>query len=300
MPLLHVHWRGNCTTVYIPQLCRIRHVPCKRMKPFWKAFLFLILLTILDFLLRKGFVAFLIPFQLPLNLNVFVVFALFAACAWLITKWFCKRDGIDLSDIGIALSAENRREFFYGFLVGVGVWAIVSIIQAVSAGFSWELRPEGLSLFNVLYGLVFIFVADLGTELYVRGYPLTRLKDSVGAMNAIAIMVVFVGLTSFSFGVQGELLLYTMVIPALHIVFFSIIYFKTKRLGASLGVHTGANFITISIFDLRTAQPNQAIPSGIFQPNAELETLSLTALQMPWVLGAILFSIAVYFWWVKE
>ena len=35
-------------------------------------------------------------------------------------------------------------------------------------------------------------------------------------------------------------------------------------MGAALGIHTGANFVTISIFDLRTEQVDQAIPSGFF------------------------------------
>lgn len=269
------------------------------MKPFLKAVFFLTLLTVLDFLLRKGFVAFLIPFTLPQNVAVFFLFTAFAVSSWLITKWFCKRDKITLHDLGISFDFQNRFDFFYGFLVGVGLWAIVSLIQSASAGFSWVLRPE-INLWNIFYGLIFIFIADLGTELYTRGYPLTRFEDSFGPINAIVIMVFFVGLKSFSFEVQGELLFYTILIPALHTIFFSIIYFKTKRLGAAVGVHTGANFVTISIFDLRVEQPGQAIPAGLFQSNVELESLSLTALQLPWVFMALLFSIAVYVWWVKN
>ncbi|NNF33121.1 MAG: hypothetical protein HKN68_03385, partial [Saprospiraceae bacterium] len=92
---------------------------------------------------------------------------------------------------------------------------------------------------------------------------------------------------------------YVMMIPALHTLFFSIIYFKTKRLGAAVGIHTGANFVTISIFDLRTSQQGQAIPSGIFQSDMDLESLSLTAVQMPWILMALFFCVVVYFWSVK-
>lgn len=269
------------------------------MKPFVKAIIFLVILTILEFLLRKGFIAVLIPFMLPQGFAVLFLFTLFTLCSWLITKWFCKKDGIGLNDLGISFNSQNRVEFFYGFLVGVGVWAVVSVVQSVTAGFSWVLRPD-VNLFNIVYGLVFIFIADLGTELYTRGYPLTRFKDSFGAFYAIIIMVFFVGLKSFSFEVQGELLVYSILIPALHTIFFSIIYFKTKKLGAAVGLHTGANFVTISIFDLRVAQPGQVIPSGIFQSNVELDSLSLAAIQMPWVIAAILLSIAVYFWWVKK
>lgn len=265
------------------------------MKPFLKAILFLAILTALDFLLRKGLVGFYLPFQLPAGLNILLLFTLFAVCSWLATKWFAKSDGESLNDLGISLNPQNRLEFLYGFLVGVGLWAIVSIAQSLTAGFTWEVRPDA-NLYNLLYGLLFIFIADLGTELFTRGYPLTRLKDSVGEMAAIAIMVFIVGLKSFSTEVEGELLFYSILIPALHTVFFSIIYFKTKRLGAALGVHTGANFVTISIFDLRVEQAGQAIPSGIFQPAAELETLSLTAIQLPWILMVIGFSVLVYVW----
>lgn len=269
------------------------------MKPFLKAIFFLTILTILDFSLRKGFLPFPFPIPLPSNAGILILFTLFAILSWGITKLFCKMDKISLSDLGISLNSKNRVEFFYGFLIGVGLWALVSIMQSLLAGFSWNLRPN-INILNLLYGLIFIFIADLGTELFTRGYPLTKFKDSFGSMAAIAIMVFFVSLKSFSFDVQGELLFYTIIIPALHTVFFSIIYFKTKRLGGALGVHTGANLVTISIFDLRVEQQGQAIPSGIFQPNVDLETLSLTALQLPWVFMAIAFSLAVYFWWAKK
>ncbi|MBX2822764.1 MAG: CPBP family intramembrane metalloprotease [Rhodothermaceae bacterium] len=269
------------------------------MKPFLKAIFFLAILTILDFLLRKGFIAVFLPFSFPHEVTFLFMFSLFTLCSWLITKQFCKRDGISMHDLGISLNARNRFDFMWGFLIGVLLWAIVSIVQSVSAGFSWVLRPD-VNLFNIIYGLVFIFIADLGTELYTRGYPLTRFKDSFGAISAIIIMVFFVGLKSFSFEAQGELLMYIILIPALHTVFFSIIYFKTKRLGAAVGVHTGANFVTISIFDLRVEQSGQPIPAGIFQSSVELESLSLTALQLPYVIIALLFSVAVYVWWTKK
>ena len=268
------------------------------MKPFLKAILFLVILWIFDILLRKGLVANFIPFQLPHNFTMLFLFSLFAFSSWLITKWFCKKDKMTLYDIGISLDRKNRFEFLYGFLIGIFLWAIVSIVQSYTAGFSWELRAN-ISLFNILYGLIFIFIADLGTELFTRGYPLKRLEDSVGANAAILVMVFFVGLKSYSFDAVGELLIYSILIPALHTIFFSIIYFKTKRLGAALGIHTGANFITISVFDLRIEQPMQAIPVGIFQSNVDLETLSLTALQLPWVFMALLFSVVTYFWWIK-
>jgi len=219
--------------------------------------------------------------------------------AWLITKWYAKSDQLSLTSLGISFNRKNCFEFLYGFLIGVLLWGGVSICQSFFAGFSWELRPD-VGYFNLIYGLVFIFIADLGTELFTRGYPLTILKNKFGAHTAIAIIAFCTGLNSFFVDAQGELLLYAVLIPVLHIVFFSFIYLKTKRLGASLGVHTGANFITISIFDLRPGQANQAIPSGMFQSNVELDSLSLTALQLPWVVMASLFSIAVYIWWRRK
>ena len=119
-------------------------------------------------------------------------------------------------------------------------------------------------------------------------------------MSAIVIMVFFVGCKSISFDQSGPLLFYAILIPVLHTVFFSIIYFKTKRLGAALGVHTGANFITISIFDLRIEQTGQAIPAGLFQSSTNLESLSIHALQLPYVVMAVAFSVAVYLWYKRR
>ena len=269
------------------------------MKPYLKAIIFLVLLTILDFLFRKGLIAFLLPINLPKNFIALILFLFFASFSVIVTKWFCKTDNITLSDLGISFSGKNRIDFFYGFLIGLILWTLVSILQSLTAGFSWQLRPDA-NFLNILYGLIFIFIADLGTELYTRGYPLIKFKDSFGSNTAIIVMVLFVGFKSYSFDVNGELLFYTMLIPALHTIFFSIIYFKTKRLGGALGVHTGANLVTISIFDLRVGQEGQLIPQGILQPNKDLEILSLTALQLPYIIFAVAFSIVVYFWWKNE
>jgi membrane protease YdiL (CAAX protease family) len=268
------------------------------MKPYLKAICFLVVVTLLDFLFRKGFIGGVFPIIVSQRLTALLFFTLFALGAWFTSQWFCRTDNIGLKDLGISFDSKNRYDFFIGLIVGLVIWIIVSLVQSFTAGFSWELKPE-ISWYNMLYGLLFIFIADLGTELYTRGYPLVRFRDSFGAIAAIIIMTLFVALKSFSFNADGELLFYIISIPALHTIFFSIIYFKTKRLGAAVGVHTGANFATISIFDLRPEQANQTIPAGVFQPNVDLETLSLTALQLPWVLAAILFSVIVYFWWRK-
>lgn len=265
------------------------------MKSIVKPIVFLGLLTILDLILRKGFFPFFIPIPIPQNYIVLLFFILFAILSLFITKRFSEKAHINLKTLGISLDVKNRLEFYIGFVIGIGLWALVSMIQSYSADFSWVLRSD-ISLFNIIYGLVFIFIADLGTELFTRGYALSQFKNKLGEVNAIMIMVLFVGLKSFSFQVQGELLLYTILIPALHTVFFSLIYFKTKRIGASLGLHTGANFVTICIFDLREVQTGQAIPSGIFQSNVELGNLSLNALQWPWIIMAILLSLGIYFW----
>ena len=269
------------------------------MKPYIKAILFLVVVYFCDFLFRKGLVGHFLPFQLPYNLNILILFTLFAIVAWFITKRFAKSDQMEMSDLGISWSKLNQKEFLIGFLVGVILWGIVSMSQSLLAGFSWVVRPD-VAILSLLHGLFFIFIADLGTELFTRGYPITKFKESFGAKAAIIIMVLFVILKSFSFEQTGVLLFYSILIPALHTIFFSIIYFKTSRLGASLAIHTGANFVTISIFDLRVEQESQAIPAGIFEANTSLENLSIHALQLPWVVMAALFSIATYIWWMKK
>ncbi len=269
------------------------------MKPILKGLSFLLVLTLFDFLLRKGFLGHFVPFILPYNLNVLLLFTLFAGSAWLITKRFAKSDGMRLNDLGVSLSKKNRSEFLLGFLVGIFLWGLVSISQSLITGFSWELRPD-FNPISLLYGLIFIFIADLGTELYMRAYPLRKIEASYGAKMAVAVLVIFEIIKSLAYSVGGDLFFYALLIPVLHIAFFSFIYFKTKRLGASLGIHTGANFITISIFDIRTAHPNQAIPSGLFQADRDLENFSIHALQMPWVIMAFLFCLVTYFWWTKK
>lgn len=266
------------------------------MKPFRKAILFLLLLTFLEIFLRKGFIGQLIPISIPPGLGGLLVFTAFAVCAWFITKRFAYSDQMKMGDLGISFSKKNQLEFYMGLIVGVALWGIVALSQSIFAGFSWILRPDFNAL-TLIHGLFFIFIADLGTELYMRGYPLIKLEEGVGVKAAIGIMVLFELLKGFVFNIGGDLLFYAISIPVLHTIFFSIIYFKTRRLGASLGVHTGANFITISIFDLRIEQSGQVIPAGLFQADTDLENLSIEALQMPWLVMAGVFCFAVFIWW---
>ncbi len=267
------------------------------MKPYVKAFLFLAVVTVFEYAFRKGIVP--IPIPLPPGYAPLLLFTLFALFAWLATKWFSRSDELKPRDFGISFSKGNQRDFFIGLIVGIGIWAVVSLIQSTSAGFDWVLRTD-ISMYNILFGLVFIFIADLGTEIYTRGYPLTKLSESFGPIIAIAIMALFTAIRSYSFGLDSEILMYVILIPAIHVVFFSFIYFKTKRLGGALGVHTGANFVTNSIFDLRETHEGQVIPSGIFEANMPLENLSLTALQLPYVIVGVLFSAVCYLWWKKD
>ena len=268
------------------------------MKHWLKPISFLAIMLVLDILFRMGIIAFLIPIPLTPSFSAFILFALFAVLGLFITNWFAKKDRMHLSDVGITLDSKNRRDVFFGFLIGVVLWTVVSLAQSWTAGFSWNLQSE-ISILNLVHGLIFIFVADLGTEIFTRGYPLTRLRNQSGSFVAITFMVFFVGLKSYSPNVNGELLFYTMLIPALHTIFFSIIFFKTKRLGGALGVHTGANFATISLFDLRPEQSTMLIPSGLFRADVDFETISINALQLPYVVMAVIFSVAVYLWWRK-
>ena len=268
------------------------------MKPLLKATFFLLLLTLLDFLFRKGFVGHFVPFKLPLNLNVLLLYALFALGAWWTTKRFARSDHKTMGDLGISMSKSNRKDFLIGFGVGAALWGIVALSQSFIAGFSWELRPDFNPL-TLIHGLIFIFIADLGTELYMRGYPMIKMEEGYGAKLAVFALVAFEVLKSLAYNMGSDLVLYAVLIPALHVFFFGVIYLWTRRLGASVGIHTGANFITISVFDLRIEQPGQAIPAGIFQADAELEALSMHAIQLPWVAMAVLFSIVVYVLWQK-
>lgn len=269
------------------------------MKPIIKPLAFIGLLTLLDFLFRKGLVAYFLPFHLPYNLNGLLLFSTFALAAWWVTKMFILPEKLTLSQIGISTNADNRKDFLLGLCLGIFLWGVVSLSQAYFAGFSWELRPN-VSMLSVCYGLLFIFIADLGTELFMRPYPIKALSKAYSHKTIIGIMALIELIKSTLFNLDSDLLVYAVFIPVLHVVFFSIIYLATKRIGAGLGIHTGANFITISIFDLRTAQPNQLIPAGVFQSNMALENLSMHALQVPWLVMAALFSMASYFWWQRK
>lgn len=263
--------------------------------PFIKALSFLAILTILDFLFRKGIFFQIIPVPLPQYIVGLVIYGLFALLALFITSKFCQLDSLSLKNIGISLDKSNKREFAYGLLIGTIVWSVVSVSAAFFSGFWWELHLNNVIL-NITMGLLFVFLADLGTELYVRGYGLTQLKNRFGIVIAIILISLFVGFSSFSANSPTDLMIYAMIIPALHAVFFSIIYFKTGRLGGALGLHTGGNFATISLFDFSGDQSGSLILPGLFHPDSSLEGLSIHAIQLPFIIAALILIAVVYFW----
>lgn len=270
------------------------------MKQVYKTILFLVLLWICDVLLRAGLIAHLLPFlPIPPQIGGLLYYCLFVAIALWLTVLFGRWDHVRFSGLGISLGRSNRLDFFVGLLIGVIFWGMISYCQSLFGNFTWALKDDIL-ISSLLYGLFFIFIADLGTELFTRAYPLTRLRDVFGPTLAIVFMSIFVGVKSYSGQVSGELLMYSILIPVLHTVFFSIIYLRTQRLGGALGVHTGANFVTISIFDLDGEQPGELIPHGFLQADVDMSLLSIHDLQMPYVVGAILFSILVFYLWPKD
>ena len=163
------------------------------MKSYLKASFFLVIVYILDLILRKGMIP--IPLPFPSHLSYLILYALFAILVWFITKRFARSDGQSLSDLGVDFRWKNRRDFLWGLAIGIIFWGAISLIQAWIADTKWIVRP-GVSLFSVIYGFVFIFLADLGTELYFRAYPLTKFKENYGSGLAILIMTIFVGAIS--------------------------------------------------------------------------------------------------------
>lgn len=262
----------------------------------YKAILFLFLLWLFDVLFRAGLIGHLFSIPIQGKMGGLIMYTLFAGMAWGATRLFCRWDQIRFADLGISLGRNNRREFWFGLLVGIIFWAIISYFQGLISGFSWTIQ-EDILIPNLLFGLLFIFVADLGTELFMRGYPMIRFREAYGPPVAIFLLSLFVGLKSLSPNLSGELLGYAILIPVLHNVFFSIIYLRTKRLGGSLGVHIGANFVSICIFDLDGEQAGELIPHGFIQPDRAIEELSMHTLQLPYVIGAVIFSVLVFYFW---
>ncbi len=262
------------------------------------AIVFLLLMAGLSWLMRTGGVLMFLP-ALPQPYTLYALYGLFAVAALLITAWFCKRDGLSLRQLGIGVDRNNRRDFVWGLLIAIALWGAMALVMTVTAGIRWQWHPEFLFP-NLIIGLVFIFVADLGTEVAYRGYGLTRLSQGIGPWPAILCIAVFVGLQAYSPGRQESMQVYAMLIPALHAVFFALLYLYTGRLGASVGLHTGGNLASISLFDFDGNVPGQLIPAGVFQPGETVMTNSAHAIQLPFVITALLIILALVLLWRRR
>src|SRR5882757_7117135 len=101
-----------------------------------------------------------------------------------LTFVFVRWDGLQLRDVGSAVSPHTVPQLFLGFVIGSALVALQIMVVCAGAHARWVVAPHR-SLGVTLLALVGYFALALREELAFRGYPLRRLESAWGASVAL-------------------------------------------------------------------------------------------------------------------
>lgn len=203
------------------------------------------------------------------------LFPVLVSAALLGVTWIAlrvERDG--LRTLGLVPTRRRAGEFGAGFVVAVGLFAVVALVRAASVGADWTFDP-GAGLRAALFGLPLAFVLMFSEELLFRGYAFRKAQALWGAPAALLGSSLLFGAYhvagSGEYWGMGAFFLFAM--PALGGLVFGLAALRTGGLALPLGLHLGGNWVGASVLGL-------GVPEG-----AALWAAPVDAVQAAWLMA---------------
>ncbi len=176
-----------------------------------------------------------------------------------------------------ARSLVRRRifELAGGFLLGVGLFAVLALVRAASVGANWTFG--GLASFaGVAAGLGVSLVLLLPEELVFRGYALRRASRALGPVPAVVLSSAFFGLYHvLGTGMWGMGAFFAFAMPALGGLLFGSAAVRTGGLALPVGLHLGGNWVQANVLSIHAAQ-GTGVPDALwtaYVSGSQLEAL---------------------------
>lgn len=194
--------------------------------------------------------------EMSFLLNVCLSLLAYTLSAWIATRYL---DNRSFRSLGLHLDAGWFRELGVGFLIAALVMAFIFLVELATGwirftGFGWERAwsvPYPLPLLGYLAGMLMVGFYE---ELVFRGYQITNMVEGfsgehISPLQAVGAAIL---LSSSIFGILHSGNPNASVVSTINIMMAGVVlavpYLLTGRLGLSVGLHAGWNFLQGGIF----------------------------------------------------
>lgn len=225
-----------------------------RLRAGWRL---LVQFTLMIFLLGLGYWGIqLLIREMSFLLNVSISLVAYTLSVWIATRYLDKRS---LDSLGLRFRVDWFREMGAGFLISALVMAFIFLFELATGwirftGFGWERAwstPYPLPLLGYLAGMLMVGFYE---ELVFRGYQITNMVEGFSGDRLIPMQAVGLAilLSSSIFGILHAGNPNASLVSTINIMMAGVVlavpYLLTGRLGLSVGLHAGWNFLQGGIF----------------------------------------------------
>jgi len=157
---------------------------------------------------------------------------------FVLTFVFVRWDGLQLRDVGTAVSVHTVPQLFIGFVIGSAIVALQIVVVCAGAHTHWVVAPH--QPFSVtLLALAGYFALALREEFAFRGYPLRRLESAGGTWGALLLIAVVFTLEHTAGGWSWSR---SLLGPPAGALLLGMAALSTRGIVVPLGIHTAFNF----------------------------------------------------------
>lgn len=204
----------------------------------------------------------------------FLVVALLLLLSFLLYK----KEGSNLSRLGINFQSRNLFQFPAGLLLGIVFFCGLLFFQSLYNGMSISLNPDASYPF-ILYGFLLALPGVLMEELIFRGYCLQKSVQAAGFARANIFLafffVVWHWIAFNAWGNYGQML--SLVTTAFGHLLFAVAITRSKTLFLPIGIHLGNNWASRNLFSFKemgTAVNTAPTRDSLFRINTSVTEFS--------------------------
>ena len=176
----------------------------------------------------------------------------------LLTAWFYRKEGKNLSELGLNIQLTNLLFLPLGLILGILFFSLLLFLQSFQNDLHIQIN-QNANWGLIFSGAFFLIIGVLNEELIFRGYFFQKTIDYKGFMQAnlifAAIFIVYHWIALNAWGNYGLMLgLFTTGFG--HIL-FAVALLKSKTLYFPIGIHWGNNWAQRHLFSANIGGINE-------------------------------------------
>jgi uncharacterized protein len=155
-----------------------------------------------------------------------------------LTVLFVRWDGLGLQDVGALLGRHSLSRFLLGFLLGLLLVALHTLIERFAGDVRWA-RAPGVRFFEAATALATYLLLACREELAFHGYPLRRLEQLFGLLASLLAVALVFAVEHVAGGSTWAQALFGAGVGSL---LFGMAAIATRGLAVPIGLHAAWNF----------------------------------------------------------